>query len=680
MRKTVLVAALASCGAALAITDAQIEALLGEMTLEEKVGQLVQLSSRGVSGGPLSQDASGVALPADVVQMVRKGEVGSLIDACGVTNFNAYQRIALTEARVKIPLMVGHDMIHGVMTQAPIPLALSCAWDEKAWYDCGRLIARETPAKGCNWTFAPMVDMCRDPRWGRIAEGPGQDPYLGGKMGAALVKGIQSGEGALPVAACLKHFAAYGGAEAGRDYNTVEMSESTFRNVYLPPFAAGVKAGALTVMPAFNTLNGVPCSVNKWLLTGVLRDDLGFRGFTISDWNAVRECEFDHHGMAETYGGLVQLALAAGMDQDMMSGLYRKELVKLVRDGKVPVGEIDRSVRNVLKVKNALGLWENPYIDEAKLKSGIDLAAHAREARAIASKCCVLLKNDAGALPLKPGAKVALVGPGAEDVWNLTGAWSAYVENKYEMTIPEGLRGAGVDFTYVPGYDWDEDGVDAAALMAAAAGADVVVAIFGQHGQHSGEGYSVLAVELPKVQREALDVLKAAGKPLVALLVNGRPLAIPELAAKADAILEAWCPGTSAGGAIADVLVGKVNPEVPGRDGPAAALLQPPAHGPSGREERSLFLVLPRRTLPGALSVRLRPELHDLRVCEREGDGRGRRGHARGGRHEHGQGRRHRDGAGLHAPDGRCRVASDPRAPRLAEGAARPGRDAARGD
>ena len=401
MRKIVMVAALASCGAAMAITDAEIEALIGKMTVEEKVGQLVQLASAGKADGPLSEDATGVALPADVAEMVRKGKVGSLIGACGVTNFNAFQRIAMNEARVKIPLMVGHDMIHGVMTQAPIPLALSCAWDEKLWYDCGRLIAVETPAKGCNWTFAPMVDMCRDPRWGRIAEGPGQDPYLGGKMGAALVRGIQSRAGALPVAACLKHFAAYGGAEAGRDYNTVEMSESTFRNVYLPPFEDGVRAGALTVMPAFNTLNGVPCSVNKWLLTDILRGHLGFEGFTISDWEGVKECEFDRHGMAETHAGLAVLALAAGMDQDMMSGLYQRELVRLVQEGKVPMSEIDRSVRNILKVKTALGLWENPYIDEAKLASQIDLAAHARQARAIAAKCCVLLKNDNSVLPLE---------------------------------------------------------------------------------------------------------------------------------------------------------------------------------------------------------------------------------------------------------------------------------------
>ena len=561
MKKMVCAAALATCGAAMAITDAEIEKLIGEMTLEEKVGQLVQLGSAGKEGGPLSQDATGVALPADVAEMVRKGEVGSLIGACGVTNFNAFQRIAMNEARVKIPLMVGHDMIHGVMTQAPIPLALSCAWDEKTWQDCGRLIAVESPAKGCNWTFTPMVDMCRDPRWGRIAEGPGQDPYLGGKMGAAMVKGIQSKAGALPVAACLKHFAAYGGAEAGRDYNTVEMSESTFRNVYLPPFKAGVEAGALTVMPAFNTLNGVPCSVNKWLLTDILRDHLAFKGFTISDWCGVSECELDHHGMAETHAGLVELAMDAGMDQDMMAGLYRKELVQLVKDGKVPMAQVDRSVRNILQVKNALGLWENPYIDEAKLKAQIDLAAHARQARAIAAKCCVLLKNEKDTLPLKPGVKVALVGPGAEDCDSLSGTWSAYIENKFEMTLPEGLRGAGVTFTYTPGYDWQKGRADAKALKAAAKEADVVVALFGQKGTDSGEGWSVLDITLPKVQLEALNVLKRTKKPLVAVLINGRPLAIPELAEKADAILEAWCPGTSAGGAIADVLTGKVNPE-----------------------------------------------------------------------------------------------------------------------
>lgn len=553
--------AVAACGASWAITEAEIESMIGEMTLEEKVGQLVQLGSAGQEGGPLSQDATGVSLPADVAEMVRKGEVGSLIGACGVTNFNAFQRIAMTEARVKIPLMVGHDMIHGVMTQAPIPLALACAWDEEVWTACGRLIAIESPAKGCNWTFAPMVDMCRDPRWGRIAEGPGQDPYLGGKMGAALVKGIQSGDGVLPVAACLKHFAAYGGAEAGRDYNTVEMSESTFRNTYLPPFAAGVQAGALTVMPAFNTLNGVPCSVNRWLLTDVLRDHLAFKGFTISDWCGISECELDHHGMAETHAGLVRLAMAAGMDQDMMAGLYRKELVKLVRDGEVPMTEVDRSVRNILKVKNALGLWEKPYIDEAALKAQIDLAADARLARTVAAKCCVLLKNERETLPLKAGVKVALVGPGAEDCASLSGTWSSYIENKFEMTIPEGLRGAGVAFTYTPGYDWQTGRVDAKALKTAAAEADVVVALFGQRGTDAGEGWSVLDIELPKVQLAALDVLKKTRKPLVAVLINGRPLAIPELAKKADAILEAWCPGTSAGGAIADVLTGKVNPE-----------------------------------------------------------------------------------------------------------------------
>ena len=561
MKKLVLMSAVEACGAAWAISEAEIETIIGSMTLEEKVGQLVQLGSAGKKDGPLSQDATGVALPADVAALVRNGEVGSLIGACGVTNFNAFQRIAMTEARVKIPLMVGHDMIHGVMTQVPIPLALSCAWDEKVWYDCGRLIALESPAKGCNWTFTPMLDIARDPRWGRISEGPGQDPYLGGKMAAALVKGIQSGSPAMPMAACLKHFAAYGAAQGGRDYNTVEMSESTFRNVYLPPFKAGVAAGSLTVMPAFNTLNGVPCSVNAWLLTDILRDHLGFRGFTISDWDAIKECDFNRHGMGEKPADLAELALKAGMDQDMMAGYYRKNLAKLVRDGVVPMALVDRSVRNVLSVKNALGLWEKPYLDEKVVVAQVDLAAHAKLAREVAAKCCVLLKNANGTLPLKAGAKVALVGPGAEDCASISGAWSSFIENKSEMTLPEGLRGAGVSFTYVPGYDWREGPVDADALTAAAAGADVIVALFGQKGTEAGEGWSMLSVELPEVQRAALKVLKATGKPLVAVLMNGRPLAVPELDAEADAVLEAWSPGTSGGGAIADVLTGKVNPE-----------------------------------------------------------------------------------------------------------------------
>ena len=563
MKSTSVMLSAASVIAALpllAITDADIESLIAKMTVEEKVGQLVQFSSSGLSETAASVDSSGVPLPASVVERVIKGRVGTLIGACGIEQFNAFQRLSIEKSRCGIPLMVGHDMIHGVMTQAPIPLALACAWDEDVWYRTGRLIALETPAKGCNWTFSPMSDICRDPRWGRIAEGPGQDPYLGGVMSAALVKGIQSKDVAMPIAACLKHFAAYGASEQGRDYNTVEMSESTFRNVYLPPFRAGVAAGALTVMPAFESFNGVPCSVNKWMLTDILRGDLGFTGFTISDWDAIGEQQLDKHGMGETHADVAARALSAGMDQDMMSGFYDQELDALVKSGRIPMATLDRSVRNVLRVKNALGLWEKPYIDKAAVDAQIDLKADAALVRELATKTMVLLKNEGGVLPLKQGAKVALVGPGAESAGSLAGMWASYVENKSEIRITEGLRGLGVDFTYTPGYDFKKPGVDKAALSTAVAAADVVVAVMGEHGLESGEGHSHLSIELPAVQLEALAYLKSCGKPLVVLLMNGRPLAIPEVARDADAILEIWSPGTSAGGAVADVLTGKVNP------------------------------------------------------------------------------------------------------------------------
>lgn len=544
---------------AFAITEDAIEKLIEKMTVEEKVGQLVQLCSSGPTTGAASADSSGVQLPVNVIEWVKKGEVGSLIGACGIEKFNAVQRIAMEDSRCGIPLMVGHDMIHGVMTQLPIPLAMSCTWNEKIWYDAGRLIALEAPYKGCNWTFAPMVDVCRDPRWGRIAEGPGQDAYLGSVMAQAMVKGIQAKDVASPIAACLKHFAAYGAAESGRDYNTADMSESRLRNVYLPPFRAGVAAGALTVMPAFQSLNGVPCSVNKWLLTDILRGEFGFGGYTISDWDSIGEQQMDKHGMGETLADVARLSLMAGMDQDMVSGAYRQHLAQLVRDGKVPLEVLNRSVRNVLRVKNALGLWEKPYLDKAAIEKQINLKAHAAMSREVAAKSCVLLKNN-GILPLRKGVKVALVGPGAEDPVNISGMWSSYIENKSEMLLTEGLKGAGVEFTYTPGYDFKKPGLDKDALTKAIAGADVIVAILGEHGDESGEGWSRSSIELTKVQQEAYKFCRSFGKPLVALLTNGRPLAIPEVAASADAILEAWSPGTSGGGAIADVLTGKVNP------------------------------------------------------------------------------------------------------------------------
>ena len=563
MRKMLVGVTVSACAlSAAALTERQIDDLLARMTLEEKVGQLVQIASVDDIGELAeSPDATRIKLSKNVEGEVRNGRVGSLIGAPGIANFNTIQRVAVRESRLGVPLMIGHDMIHGVKTQFPCPLGFSCAWDEDIWYRGGRLIALEAPLKGCNWAFSPMLDLCRDPRWGRIVESPGQDPYLGARMAGALVRGEQSQDVAMKVAATVKHFVGYGAAFSGRDYNSVEMSESTLRNVYLPPFKAGIKAGVLTVVPAFHTMNGVPCSIDKRLLSDILRDELGFAGFTLSDWDALGECLLRGHGVAEDRRELAAMAIKAGMDQDMISGIYQKELIPAVKAGLVSVELIDRSVRRVLWVKNRLGLFEHPYIDEAAVLKQVDLKAHANFAREAGAKCCVLLKNENEVLPLKPGVKVALVGPGAEDEANLSGAWSSFIENKSDMLLTEGLRAAGVDFTYTPGYGWHDEPVDTAALEAAVGKADVVVAIFGEHGQESGEGWSKLRLELSKGQLEALAFLKRLKKPIVALLTNGRPLAIPELAEGADAILEAWSPGTSAGAAIADVLTGKVNPQ-----------------------------------------------------------------------------------------------------------------------
>lgn len=543
-------------------SEAELRALLEKMTLEEKVGQLVQLNSVQSEdpGVAESVDAGKAQLSPKIAGWIRDGKIGSLIGACGIEKYNAYQKIAMTEAKTPIPLLVGHDMVHGVKTQFPVPVALSCAWDEDLWQRCGELIGLETPLKGCNWTFAPMCDIARDPRWGRISEGAGQDPLLAGRMTAAQVRGIQTKAAATPVAACLKHYVAYGAGEGGRDYNTVELGESTLRNVYLPPFKAGIDAGVLTVMPSFNTLNGMPVSLSPWLLRDVLRGDLGFTGMTISDWEAIYESGNAGHAIAGTDGELARKAITAGMDMDMMDGIYGRALADQVRTGKVALKTLDEAVLRVLQTKNALGLFERPYIDAAAVSAKADLAKHAALAREAAVKSCVLLKNEKDILPLKPGLKIALVGPCLNDRAHMSGAWTSYIENPVDMTLVEGFKAAGLDFTATEAYDFRGDKLDADALRQAAAEADVVVAQFGEKGNESGEGWSLRALELPQVQRAALKVLKETGKPLVVLLSGGRPRAIPELASEADALLAIWSPGTSGGAAVADLLAGKASP------------------------------------------------------------------------------------------------------------------------
>jgi beta-glucosidase len=399
--------------------------------------------------------------------------------------------------------------------------------------------------KGCDWTFAPMMDIARDARWGRIAEGAGQDPYLCSLWSAAQVKGFQGDDvsDGLHLAACAKHYVGYGAGEGGRDYDAVEMSEGTFRDIYLPPFASAVKAGVLTVMPAFHSFNGVPCAVNGWLLTDVLRGELGFAGFTISDWEAIAECDLGGHGVGDGPVELGAMSLKAGMDMSMVDAYYEKGLKAALAEGRVSVKDIDTAVGRILTVKMKLGLFERPLVDAEAVKAKIDLKKDLATAREAAAKSCVLLKNANSVLPLRKGAKVSLLGAMADDEEQMQGCWSSYYEVKENATLRQGLAAAGFDVKFSAKYEPD-------------ASADVVVAVFGEKSNESGEGHSRSFIGLRPEEISAIDAIKASGKPFVAVLMNGRPLAIPELAEKADAILEGWFLGSCAGEAIADIMSG----------------------------------------------------------------------------------------------------------------------------
>ena len=556
-----VLAATAVPTAALAVGgDAVKDALLARMTLEEKIGQTVQLGSTGFA----SDDQSKTALSDELRKIVREGRAGSLIGACGVEKFNAIQRMAVEESRLGIPLLVGHDIIHGCRTVLPIPLGLSCAWDEELWRRGAEMMAVEALSRGCNWTFNPMLDIARDARWGRIAECAGQDPLVASRYAAAMVRGYQGDDPSdgRHIAACLKHYVSYGACEGGRDYNTVELSDDTLRNVYLPPFRAGVAAGALTVMPAFHALNGVPCSVNRYLLTDILRGEFGFAGYTISDYNAIGECVSGHAVVAKG-ADAAAMALNAGMDQDMMSGVYRDHLRTAVEKGLVTTAALDEAVRRILTVKERLGLFKNPCIDADILKR-IDFKAHRALAREAAAKCTVLLKNERGVLPLGKGLRVALLGSLSDDRAEMIGTWQLWREGYENATVREGLLADGIgSVSFVEAYSVT-GGVDRAAIRTACAAADVVVASFGEscddHAPMNGENCSRADIGLPGEQDEAVREIKASGKPFVAILFTGRPLAVPALKAAADAMVVAWNPGSSGGWGVADVLTGTSEP------------------------------------------------------------------------------------------------------------------------
>lgn len=526
--------------------DDRVESLLEQMTLEEKVGQLIQYT---VSEKNLEKD-------------VAAGEGGAVFDMHKTAaENNALQRIAVEKSRLHIPLLFGHDIIHGCRTIFPIPIGIASSWDPAAAELAARIAAREASALGIRWTFAPMVDIARDPRWGRIAEGAGEDPFLGSAMSAAYVRGFQGKDIGAPdsILACAKHYAAYGAAEGGRDYNTVDMSERTLREVYLPPFKAAVDAGTWTLMSAFDSLNGVPASANRHLLTEILRDEWKFKGFVDSDFDAV--VQLISHGIARDPEQAATKAITAGVDMNMVDASYLK-LVDAVKGGRLPESVVDTAVRRVLRAKFALGLFEHPYTDETRAKREVLTKENRDAARRIAGESIILLKNDGGLLPLpKAGKAIAIIGPLAASQADLIGPWGGFGRDDEVVSLLTGIAGKGVHVEYARGCGIsDGSAQEIAVAVETARKADVVVLALGEAGRMSGEAESRAFLDLPGMQEQLLEAIVATGKPVVLVVMAGRPLTISWAAAHVPAIVWPWFAGTEGGNAIADVLFGDVNP------------------------------------------------------------------------------------------------------------------------
>lgn len=584
--------------------EEKIQKLIGRMTLQEKIGQLQQCGPSLVGAfevsfeelldmmfdGRISEEEFGRLMSTAEQDFheedLRAGKIGSYNGIGDAGTANRLQKIAVEETRLGIPLLFGYDVIHGFRTVTPIPLAESCAWDQELWERTGRMAAQEATACGVHMTFAPMVDVAKDARWGRVSEGAGEDVLLNGLYGAAKVRGFQgndlSKEDAM--AACVKHFAAYGAGEAGKDYNRVDMSMQRLWEEYLPAYQMCIDAGARAVMPAFNDINGIPCSVNQWLLRDVLRGQWRFDGMTVSDANAIAECV--NHGIAADQREAAKAAIEAGMDMDMTSNTYINHLEELVRSKEVMEETIDSAVADILRVKFELGLFDHPYQtckereEETLLKP--EFRALAREA---AWKSMVLLKNE-NVLPLDEVQKVGVFGELAADKGEMTGAWAIGANPEDCVSLLEGLEEAGISCNYYGGYSklkesgqmgeisaesvptesvptesaQVEDGAVQKMVERAAADSDVFIYAMGERKDESGEAASKADITLPREQLELLSALAETGKPVIVVLFNGRPLAIPEVAEKASAILEAWHPGVEAGHAIVDILYGKENP------------------------------------------------------------------------------------------------------------------------
>jgi beta-glucosidase len=542
-------------GAASGASDRRVNALLAQMTLEEKIGQMTLFTTDWGATGPTIREG--------YANDIRKGTCGALFNSHGVKFTRELQRIAVEESRLKIPLLFGFDVIHGYKTIFPIPLGEAASFDIEAAEQSARIAAVESAASGLHWTFAPMVDIGRDPRWGRVMEGGGEDTYLGCRLAEARVRGFQGkGIGQTDaVVACVKHYAAYGAASAGRDYNTVDMSERFFREYYLPPYEAAVRAGAKTAMTSFNDYDGVPATGNKYLVTDILRKAWGFDGFVVTDYTSINEMV--NHGVVANDQEAGELAISAGVDMDMQGDVFHRFLAQSVREGRVSVAQIDAAARRILRLKFELGLFENPYkfCDENREKTLVFSRAHRDAARNIARKSIVLLKNQNNVLPLNAGQRVALVGPLADNKNDLIGPWSGAGDGPSCVSVSEALATRGLQIEHARGCEIagaDKNGF--AAAVAAAQKADVVLAVLGENAAMSGEAASRAEIGLPGVQEDLLKALVATGKPVVVILMNGRPLTIPWAAENAAAILETWWLGTEAGNAIGDVLYGDYNP------------------------------------------------------------------------------------------------------------------------
>lgn len=554
------------------------KALLAKMTLEEKIGQL-NLVTPG--GGILT----GAVVSQGVEENIRKGLVGGLFGIYGPEKVRKAQDLAIKNTRLHIPLIFGLDVIHGHKTIFPIPLGMSASWNLDMIENSAHIAATEASADGLEWAFSPMVDIARDARWGRISEGSGEDPYLGSLIAKAMVHGYQGKDLSANnnIMACVKHFALYGGAEAGREYNTVDMSRIKMYEYYLPPYKAAIDAGAGSVMSSFNEIDGVPATGNKWLLTDLLRKQWGFKGFVVSDYTSLNE--MINHGMGDLQT-VSALALKAGLDMDMVGEGFLSTLKKSLQQGKVTLAEIDQACLRILEAKYKLGLFGNPYkyIDEARPAKEILTADNRKASREMAEHSCVLLKNNNQLLPLQKSGTIALVGPLANNQRNMLGTWVVAGDWTKSITVMDGLKnvtGGSVNILYAKGANISDDTMlvknanvfgteidtDKNApeelineAVATANKADVVVAVMGEAADMSGESSSRSDISLPESQKNLLKALVKTGKPIVLVLINGRPLTLPWENDNMNAILEAWAPGTEAGNAIADVLFGNYNP------------------------------------------------------------------------------------------------------------------------